>query len=329
MNLYVREIISPLEIFEYKKCIKKIISIKNRFIKKWLKKLLKIIIKFKYEFFYITGKIVKKSEKNHVMCLVPLKKNSSKKIINKWIRGINYIVKNKKVKKIIISEKLKNIDLINKKFINSNEIMGKNLLKYMIEDIIRYICNMKNEEIEQQEIYILVNEYTRFNLELIKHLANYVKNVNIITNNLKKFLTFTNRIYEKNGIMITVSNNKRKALKKAILIINVDFLENILEKYNINRTSLIINLVNEKICNIKGFLGLIINGMQIQNLKDSQFIGEQNCKIFNNTVLYESLINDSYNYEMVNDKIKKDNIKIDYLIGQNGAINMKEYIKIA
>ena len=58
MNLYVREIVSPLEVFEYKKCIKKINSIKNRFIKKCFNNLLKMIINFKYNCFYMTGKII-------------------------------------------------------------------------------------------------------------------------------------------------------------------------------------------------------------------------------------------------------------------------------
>lgn len=329
MNLYVREIISPLEVVEYKKCIKKINSIKNKFIKKWFSKLLKIIINFKYNYFYMTGKIIEKKEENYEICLIPLKKNSSNKIINKWIIGIKHIIINKNVKKIIISEKLKKLDLINKNFICGNNIKGKYLLKFMIEDVINYISDKKNEKIEMQEIYILVNEYSKFNLQLIEQLTHRVKNVNIVTNNLKKFLIFANKMYEKNGIMITVSNNKRKSLKKAILIINIDFSENILEKYNINRTALIINLLNEKIESIKVFSGLIINGMQIQKINNNEIISKKEIDFFDNTVFYESLIYDSYDFYIVNKKIKNDGIKIEFLIGQNGAINMNEYRKIA
>ena len=329
MNLYVREIVSPLEVFEYKKCIKKINSIKNRFIKKCFNNLLKMIINFKDNCFYMTGKIIERKEENYEICLIPFKKNSSNKIINKWIKNIKYISTSKSIKKIIISEKLKVVDLINKNFICSNEIEGKYLLKFMIKDVINYVIDKKNEEIERQEIYILVNEYSKFNLQLIEQLAHSVKNVNIVTNNLKKFLVFVNKIYEKSGIMITVSNNKRKSLKKAILIINVDFLEKNLEKYNINRTAIIINLTKEKINSIKGFSGLIINGMQIQKIKKNQIIYEKEFDFFDNTVFYESLIYDSYDFHIANEKIKNDAIKIEFLIGQNGAINMNEYGKIA
>ena len=254
--------------------------------------LAKIIIKLNYETYYLTGSIKAKKVENHILCLVPIKinnkkyfnnnrnnnkyynkNNSNKKYNNKskkngndktikirCIQNINYILKKEKIDNIIISKNLKDIEIINKFFSNDKEVEGKYLLKIMIADVIKYICDKENKKIESKTLYILVNEYTKLNLEFIEQLANIAKSVNIVTNNLKKFLIFSNRLYENKGVMVTVSNNKRKALSRAELIINVDFLEETLKKYGINRTAIFINLVDGKVNFSKGLSGIIING---------------------------------------------------------------------
>ena len=327
MNLYIREIVSPLEVYEYKNLLKKIIHIKNVYIKKLLKKVLKIIIKLNYELLYYSGKIKNKSYKNYSICLIPVKKKNNSKIINKWIKQINNIKNNKKIYNIIISENLKKVELINNNFERKNKLMRKYLLIIMIDDVIKYICKLQNERIENKTIYILVNEYNKFNLEIIKQITNEVKNVNIITKELKKFLIFTNNIYKKDGILITVSNNSRKSLIKSKIIINLDFSEVDIRKYNINRNSIFINLKNENI-NLKGFSGIFISNLIIKKIINTDICELNKYNLFNFTNLYESFLYGENDLQYARKKIKEDGVKIECLVGKNGVINSKEYISL-
>ena len=153
--------------------------------------------------------------------------------------------------------------------------------------------------------------------------------MNVITKNLKKFLTFSNRIYEKKDFLISVSNNKRKGLSKARILINIDFSEEIINQYNINRSSIFINLLKDNIYNIKGFSGIFINGLNIKQNKKINSICINKFELFDWTDLYESIICNNYNFKYTSEKIKKDEVEINFLIGKSGKIDVNEYTKIA
>ena len=323
MCVYVREISSPLELVNSKIIIEKLKSIKFKTIKKLLKEIIKIIIKLYYEYFYKTGKIKVIENNNSITCLIPVKESNNKKIILKWIKNLNNFLNKKELNYFIISNKLKQIELLNNSLYINKDNQGKTLLKFMIDDVIKYICNIKNESVENQNIYFLVNNYSKDNLEIIKYLANKVKNINIVTNNLKKFLIFSDKIYNTNGIMCSVSNNKRKALSKANFIINLDFTEENIHKYNINRTAIFCNLA-QNINISKGFSGIMINGLQIQeNVTANQEI--KNYNLFNQTEIYTSIIDANEDFNSVKEKIIDDNIKIESLIGTKGALSKREF----
>ena len=99
---------------------------------------------------------------------------------------------------------------------------NKKLMKSMILEILEYIFTKNCENSELENIYIFMNEYSDFNITIIENLCKKFKTVNIITENLKKFKNLENALYDE-GILITVSNNKRKSVKNARYIINVDF----------------------------------------------------------------------------------------------------------
>lgn len=329
MNLYIREATSKLEFFDVKKILKKINFVKCNYIKKGIKKIVKLFINLKYIFLYYFGKNVEKHQKNFTECLIPLKEKNSNRLINIWKKNITGILNKNKYDNIIISKKIKNIEIFKNFLYKNDEVEGKKLLKIMIEDVIKYICKTKNESIESKTIYILANHFSKENLEFIENISFKVKSVNIVTQNLKKYLIFADKIYSKNNIMLSVSNNKRKTLSKANMIVNLDFSEDIIVKYNINRSSIFINLFNEKINNIKGFSGIFINGLSIKENKKFELIGISKYKLYNCTNYYESLICEFSNLKEINKKIKQDNIEINYLIGKSGKIDINEYSKIA
>lgn len=329
-NLYIKELVSPLEIFPYKQVIKKLLLIKSKYLKKWIKKVIKIIIRLNYEFYCFKGKIKIEEFANNILCILPIKKNNyESKYILELVKKVDNIVKKENIDNVIVSEKLKGIEEINKAFVDDSLIEGKYLLKIMIDNVIEYISHLKNQRIENQTVSIFVNIYSRFNLELIKLLAYKVKSVNIVTNSLRKFLIFEKRLYEDDGIMITVSSNKRRSVSKANWIINIDFSEEELKQYNINRTAIFINLVEKQFKISKAFSGIIINGMEIKDDFNKDLFLLNGRELFNQTILYESIIWKGESFEKIRKKVMEDGIKINALIGINGVLEDGEYTKIA
>lgn len=125
--------------------------------------------------------------------------------------------------------------------------------------------------------------------------------------------------------MIAVSNNKKKSLQKAKIIINFDLKQDEISKYQINRNAVIINLSENIMKMEKSFNGIIINSMQIADINYKI----RNYYLFEHIDLYESYIFEEKRLERVLDKIEKDNIIIKGLLGERGIIQNMEYTKIA
>lgn len=125
--------------------------------------------------------------------------------------------------------------------------------------------------------------------------------------------------------MLVVSNNKKKSLQKAKIIINFDLRQDTFSNYQINRNAMIINLSDNIIKMEKSFNGIIINSIQIDDI---------NCKIRNYYLfeyidLYESDIIEENKFDKILEKIKEDDIIIKGLLGERGKIQNMEYTKIA
>ena len=153
-----------------------------------------------------------------------------------------------------------------------------------------------------------------------------VKTVNIITSNINRYKNIEERAYERQAALITISNNKNKALKRAKYIINLDFDNEILSQYKINTNSIIINCTNKKIDVLKYFQGIIINNIEII-LKQSEKPKEL-YKEFDNIDIYESFEKEDIKYIENIRKIEENEVKIINLIGNNGIINIKEISNI-
>lgn len=170
------------------------------------------------------------------------------------------------------------------------------------------------------EVSILINDFEDFNKEIIIHIAKNIKRLNIITNHINKCKKIEEYLYKEFGIILNVSNNKRKSLLKSEIIINLDFPEELINKYRIYDNAIILN-INDKI-NIysKRFNGININYYKIL-LPD-----EYKLHSFQNEIVYESLIYTINSYKEINQKIIEDKIDISRLIGNNGIIRKNEII---
>ena len=125
---------------------------------------------------------------------------------------------------------------------NMNIIDGKWLFGILSDEAITYVVNKKKMKKEKLNVSILVNDVEDYVLENIKLIVRKYKRVNIVTNHLEKFKKLEKEIFEKDGIMVTVTNNKKKSLTKSNVILNYDFPTELINKYKIYDEAIILNV---------------------------------------------------------------------------------------
>ena len=220
---------------------------------------------------------VEESDKLWIFNLKRITISGEKILINRDINKINikskvkivnllrrYLLENKS-KQIILSENLKkNNEFFNLLQSNNIDIVdGKWLFKMLLPDIIEEIVKKNNLEKEELEITFTVNKLD-FQIEnYIELFSKNFKRVGIVTNHISKFKKIEEKLYENNGILITVTNNRRKSLLKSNIIINIDFPKELLNKFTINDNATIINIEEEIKIKKKRFCGKVINNYEL------------------------------------------------------------------
>ena len=198
---------------------------------------------------------------------------------------------------------------------------GQILANYIIYNLIEYISKLKNEETYVQEVSILVNTYNKLKEETIVYLAKKLKRINIVTNKINDFNKIATYLENNMGIGITITNNKRKSLAKSKIIINIDFNEETLNQFNINRNAIIINIGDNVEIKTKLFNGINVYDYYIEY--DTELDNEL-LKYFDKKLIYESMISKN-NYNEIIESIANNNLQIVNLVGKNGIINEMEY----
>lgn len=178
----------------------------------------------------------------------------SKKIIQ--------ILSKEKSRQIVLERGLKqDKELVNLLYsYNINICDSKWLFRQLTNEVIEII--LKDKSKQESEIWICVNEIDSLIEEYIYKFAKEFKRITIVTNHIEKFKKIENKLYEEDGILINVTNNRRKSLIKANLILNVDFPKEILNQFAIYDNAVIINLEGDMKINKKRFCGKIINDIE-------------------------------------------------------------------
>lgn len=275
--------------------------------------------KMKYKFI----RLKEESVENGTLLILPNLEKYTYEKLSKYlnINGINNIC--------LSEELMKNktfIDFLKHK--NINILDGKWLFRHMSFDVVKYVCDLKKEKINLQEVSILSNDIDRILKQIIFDLAPEVRVLNLITQNENKFKKIEKELYDEYGIILNINNNYQKSLVKNDIILNFDFEEDELNKYRINSTASIINFYNEINIKEKDFKGININFFELTI--PMKYISESSyLKDFDNTIFYESLIYKKTSPENIINQIKKDKINIIYLNGKNGRIRKNEYLKLS
>ena len=236
-----------------------------------------------------------------------------KKVINKIIKS--------NIQNVVLSKELcENKNLINA--LNSYNIKifdGRWLIKYLSVQILDYIIEQKNIKKEETEIAVTTNEITDLSIEIIKILSKQYKKLTVVTNHIEKLRKIEKNIFEKEGILIVISNNKKKSLLNSSIILNMDFNKDVLNKYRINDNATIINLEGNMKIDNKRFNGIIVNDYEIE-VEREEIIWRENMQEYKNKDILESILFMKDTYKNICTKIKKNKVRIKELYGINGKI---------
>ena len=223
--------------------------------------------------------------------------------------------------KVIISKKIKQQQIyIN--YLNSYNLEivdGKWLFEVLTYEIIGYISKVKKIKKEELSVSILINKITEMSLYNIRKIAKNCKRVNIVTNHIELFKNLENQILDEDGIMLTITNNKKKSLSKSDIILNIDFPKELINQYNIYEDAIIVNIQGNIKIKKKRFNGICINDYEIQVLNDEEFDYDKDIKYCKKEI-YEANIYKKQPMENIIRKIQRDKVKIIELFGENTTI---------
>ena len=215
---------------------------------------------------------------NKIILNTNLQKNSIEKK-SKIVKKIKYILEKERVRQIAIQNKLKKdeilINLLHSR--NINICSSKWILKKCTDQIVDLIIKEKNE------ISICVNEVDLMTQEYIYKFAKEFKKINIITNHIGKFKKIEEKLYNEDGILPTITNNRRKSMLKSEAILNVDFPKELINEFSIYDKSTIINWDEPLKIRKKRFTGKIIEEISIElnkNSEVSKFINDNNLQSY-------------------------------------------------
>lgn len=240
-----------------------------------------------------------------------------KKISKKTVNLLNKTNCNK----IVLSKQLKKEEkFVNYLYSKNLEIVdGRFLFLLLAPEIIKYIITKKQINEQKLRIAILVNDLNQIITENIKMIAETCKNITIVTRHINRLRRLQKNLYDNKGIVIAVSNNKRRALSRSNIILNFDFPEEIINKYTINEKANIINFRNKIKIYKKRFNGINVNDYEIKLKEDKiKEMVSYNEKIVQDNYLkdiYEGQFYKNQNIKELRKKIQEDKVQILYLIG--------------
>lgn len=198
---------------------------------------------------------------------------------------------------------------------------GKMVFKYMLNEVIEYIFKIKHQCYRDEEVYVTVVDDR--DTDVIIDIAKKFKNLNIVTDNIKKLKRLDKKLENNTDIVYSISNNKKKGLRRAKFIINFNCGNNFFESYKINKDAIILNLSANGLSFRNAFSGIIVEKILItyfnstpETLKYTQFDSSE---------LYESVLF-NLKYVQARNQIELDDCKVCCLVGIRGVISEREFI---
>lgn len=259
---------------------------------------------------------------NNQIIVQPIKEDIEEKQAENIAKSIRKKCQKSGINRVVLSKKIQNNKIIYNKIYECaiNSFNGKWLQKYMAYEILEYIIKKKNLTKENTEVTILSNYISNEAVETIKLFAKEYKTINVVTKQINEFEHLENKIYDEYGMSIIVSDNKRKSLLKAELILNFDFTEKQLDQYDIYDEAIIINLQGKAKINKKRFNGLVVNDYEIYSTRADDYFGLDKIRNYYIKDLLEESIYRKDSFANIRRNITYGHYKIKELYGINGKL---------
>lgn len=209
-------------------------------------------------------------------------KNANSKI--KIIKKIKKLLDHCNCKKVILSRNLKQDETF-KCLLQDNNIQiinGENLIKRLLNKIIEKASIENNIKPENAQITMISNDLENWLECLIDDISTKYKLLGIVTDNIGYFRKLETKLLEKEGTIITITNNKKKSLCKSNIIINLELNEEQFNRYVIYEKSIVISLKGKMKIYKKRFNGKLISNFEIE--------------LKNNSKIYRDLLKKEYMY---------------------------------
>ena len=260
--------------------------------------------------------------KDEIIVLANENEIINNKKIEIFVKKIKKILDKTGCKSVILSKYLKK----QKDFVkllesyNIEIIDGRWLFSLLSSKVLDYIVEKENLKKEETNVSILINkEDSDYITQNIIDIIKTYKSVNIVTSNTIKFKKLEKDILEKEGIMITVTNNKKKSLTRSKIILNVEFTSEEINKYNIPDEAIVINLKGDVDIKKKRFNGININDYEI-SFEDFEEFDYDKSKLYYQKDIYEAMLYKKQPYQYIERKINRDKVKIIELMGKRTSL---------
>ena len=262
---------------------------------------------------------IRKYNENYIFTVDNIEKPKIQRKLTKYINKLNIhtLVFSKE-----LDEEYKEKNLLK----DVGVLNGKQLMDFMKFEIVKYIINKQSKDTKEENIYIIFKKDSKLDLNFLEEFIENFKMTNVVTNDIERLKNIQEDLLENEGVLISISNNKRKALKRAKYILNINLNKDELCKYNINRKAVIINIQEFVKYDNTNFDGININFFEIKCADELQETLEQIGEESGLVKLYESMLIRN-NIQKIKEKIKKDGICVTGLIGNNGKITDEEMLR--
>ena len=261
-----------------------------------------------------------KLENNRIILPIEADKISDKKA-QKLAKKTKKILDKTNCNKLVISKNIKKIDNYMNQLYTYQYLIcdSKWLFEVLAVRVLDFIIEKFNMKKQETQVAILVNDLTENTLENIRIIVKQYKCVSIITNHIEKFKKLEQQILDENGIMITITNNKKKSLAKAQIILNVDFPTELINKYYINEKAIIINLKGNVKIEKKRFNGININDYEIK-VENVEELDKDFLTKYKMADVYEAKLYKKTTYKNLMEILEKDKVEILMLQTNNSKI---------